>query len=93
MPIIGRAPDYDAMLERFAALRKDATSCKNLKGIYYPNLFVNIGYGSKGLVTTPIGAEYISALITDSVCPFSAAQKTTIEPARFIIRRLKQNKI
>jgi len=93
MPIIGRAPDYETMLSRFSALRRDATSCSELYGSYHQNLYVNIGYGSKGLVTTPIGAELISSLITGSPCPFSAIQKTVIEPARFIIKRLKQGKI
>ena len=93
MPIIGRAPNYETMLNRFSDLRRDATSCKELYGSYHPNLYVNIGYGSKGLVTTPIGAEFISSLITGSPCPFSATQKTVIAPARFIIKRLKQGKI
>lgn len=93
MPIIGRVPDYDEMLERFAGLRKDAKSCKDVYGSYYPNLFMNIGHGSKGLVTTPIAAELISALITGSPNPFDTNQSTTVDPARFIIRRLKQGKI
>jgi|GEM_PF-691940 len=93
MPIIGRVPDYDEMLKRFAGLRKDAKSCKEVYGSYYPNLFMNIGHGSKGLVTTPIAAELISALVTGSPNPFDTNQSTTVDPARFIIRRLKQGKI
>jgi len=93
MPIVGRVPKYDDMLKRFAALRKDAKSCEEVYGSYYPNLFMNIGHGSKGLVTTPIAAELLSALITGSPNPFNASQSTIIAPARFIIRHLKQGKI
>ena len=93
MPIVGRAPIYKAMLQQFSGLRKDAKSCKDIYGEYYPNLYMNIGHGSKGLVTTPIAAELISALITGSPNPFDSSQLTTIAPARFIIRRLKQGKI
>ena len=93
MPIVGRVPDYDEMLKRFSSLRKDAKSCENIYGSYYPNLFMNIGHGSKGLVTTPIAAELISALMIGSPNPFNANQSTIIAPARFIIRRLKQGKI
>jgi tRNA 5-methylaminomethyl-2-thiouridine biosynthesis bifunctional protein len=93
MPIVGRVPIYDEMLNRFAGLRKDAKSCKNIYGSYYPNLFINIGHGSKGLVTTPIAAELLSALVTGSPNPFNVSQSTIIAPARFIIRHLKQGKI
>lgn len=93
MPIVGRAPNYNEMLKSFAALRKDAKSCEGVYGEYYPNLFINVGHGSKGSVTTPIAAELISALVTGSLNPFNTSQSTIIAPARFIIRRLKQGKI
>ena len=93
MPIVGPAPIYNEMLSHFAALRKDAKSCEQRYGKYYPNLYLNIGHGSKGTVTTPIAAELISALITGSPNPFDASQSAMIAPARFIIRHLKQGRI
>lgn len=93
MPIVGRAPNYNKMLTRFSGLRKDAKSCANRYGEYYPNLYINVGHGSKGTVTTPIAAELISSLIAGSANPFSNNQLDTLAPARFIIRHLIQSKI
>jgi len=93
LPIVGKAPIYDVMLQAFSKLRVGANSCKHLYGHYYTNLFVNTGHGSKGLFTTPLAAAYIRSEICGGIPPFSEEQKAMISPSRFIIKHLKQRRI
>jgi len=93
IPIVGQVPDYSKMLERFEKLRVGANSCRDLKGTYLPNLFINIGHGSKGLITTPIAAELIRSHICGGAYPFNEQLRSMLSPARFIIKHLKQRKI
>lgn len=93
IPIVGPAPDYSAMIETFAGLRVGANSCNREFGHYLPNLYVNIGHGSKGLYTTPISAELIKSYICNSASPISEEQRLMLSPARFIIKHLKQRRI
>jgi len=93
LPIVGRAPVYNEMLQTFAKLRVGANSCKHLYGHYHENLYVNVGHGSKGLFTTPLAAAFIKSEICGGISPFSEEQKAMISPSRFIIKHLKQRRI
>ena len=92
-PIVGRVPVTGTMLQRFAKLREDRNACDKTKGDYYPNLFVNIAHGSKGIVTTPVAAELIGSLIDKTPCPVKPTQVEMLHPARFLIRRLIRREI
>mgnify|MGYP000370754865 CR=1 FL=1 len=93
IPIVGPAPDYKAMLTTFSGLRVGANSCNKEFGHYLPNLYVNVGHGSKGLYTTPISAELIKSYICAGAMPVSEEQRIMLSPARFIIKHLKQRRI
>jgi len=93
MPIVGQVPIYHEMIDRFASLRKDANKCHGTHGAYYPNLFINIGHGSKGVYSTPIAAELIRSQICGGSIPVSNEQMKILSPARFIIKHLKQRRI
>jgi tRNA 5-methylaminomethyl-2-thiouridine biosynthesis bifunctional protein len=93
LPIVGQAPIADKMIEDFAKLRVDSTTCKDKHGSYYPNLFVNIGHGSKGLFTTPLAAQIIRYHICGGFPPCLEEQRVMLSPARFIIKYLKQHRL
>lgn len=90
-PIAGPIHKTQTMTTRFARLRHNANSCKTLHGEYHSGLFINVGHGSKGLVTIPACAEWISAQMTGKPGLFNDEAITAIHPARFLIRGLIKN--
>ena len=93
LPIVGQAPIADKMIEDFAKLRVDSNACKEKHGSYYPNLFVNIGHGSKGLFTTPLAAQIIRYHICAGLPPCLEEHRVMLSPARFIIKHLTQRRL
>ncbi|WP_415906454.1 bifunctional tRNA (5-methylaminomethyl-2-thiouridine)(34)-methyltransferase MnmD/FAD-dependent 5-carboxymethylaminomethyl-2-thiouridine(34) oxidoreductase MnmC [Neptuniibacter sp. QD72_48] len=89
MPIVGPAPVQDQFIETFAQLRKDRKwHFENAKAEHHPNLYVNTGHGSKGLITCPISAELLVSMICDEPLPLPKDVIDAINPARFIIKKL-----
>ncbi|WP_415902794.1 bifunctional tRNA (5-methylaminomethyl-2-thiouridine)(34)-methyltransferase MnmD/FAD-dependent 5-carboxymethylaminomethyl-2-thiouridine(34) oxidoreductase MnmC [Neptuniibacter sp. QD29_5] len=89
MPIVGPAPVQDQLIETFAQLRKDRKwRFENAKAEHHPNLYVNTGHGSKGLITCPISAELLASMICDEPLPLPKDVIDAINPARFIIKKL-----
>lgn len=93
LPIAGPAPIAEKMIEDFAKLRVDSNACKELYGTYYPNLFINLGHGSKGLFTTPLAAQLIRYHICGGLPPCSEEHRLMLSPARFIIKHLSQRRL
>lgn len=92
MPIVGQVPVEQVMIERFPKLRHNANAHKEQYGFYLTNLYVNVGHGSKGLITTPLCAEYITSLILSSPSPFNDEVASSLSPSRFLIKDLIQRK-
>ncbi len=92
LPLIGPAPNYEAYLEDYALLRKNARSSIARAGACWPNLYVNVGHGSRGLAYTPIGAEVLAAQMNNEPSPVGQTLQTALHPGRFWIRDLTRGK-
>ena len=89
MPIVGPAPVYNNLLETFAQLRKDRKwDFGDVEPAHYPNLYVNTGHGSKGLITCPISAELLASMLCSEPLPLPKELIDMINPCRFIIKNL-----
>jgi tRNA 5-methylaminomethyl-2-thiouridine biosynthesis bifunctional protein len=64
LPYIGAVPDYPALVLQAAKYRSGTDLAKKITLEAIPGLFVNIGHGSRGLLSCPIGGEMIARLIT-----------------------------
>jgi len=93
LPIVGPAPNFDAYIEQFALLRKNARAGIPRAGPNWPNLYLNIGYGSRGLTYSPLCAELLAAQIDGAPLPLPRNVKVALHPARFIIRGLIRKKL
>lgn len=93
LPIVGPAPIADQMIESFSRLRVDANACADQYGHYYPNLYLNIGHGSKGLFSSPLSAKLIRHYICGGLSPCSEEHRVMLSPARFLIKHLCQRRI
>jgi len=88
LPMAGPAPDREAFIDTFAALRKNARAIIHQPGRYHEGLYLNIGHGSRGLAYTPLCAELLTSYITGSPPPLPEKIISALNPSRFIIRDL-----
>lgn len=93
LPLAGPVPDCTAMLERFAFLGRDAKQVKPIEGAYHPQLFMLAGLGSRGFSYAPLLAEQLAAQMAGEPALLSAPLFNALQPARFIIRDLKRNRL
>lgn len=89
-PLIGEVPD----ITQFYADYGDLSHGKHYKsypvGSYLPGLYVSVGHGSRGLVSTPIAAELLACKITGETLPLPQPLVNALNPARFMIRKLQK---
>jgi tRNA 5-methylaminomethyl-2-thiouridine biosynthesis bifunctional protein len=50
-------------------------------------LYINAGHGSKGLLTAPLCAEIIAAMLEHEPLPVDAGLARTLDPNRFLLRQ------
>ncbi len=93
LPLVGPVPDIQAFVRDYASLRKDAHLPQHKKGVYLPGLYVTTGHGSKGLTTCPLAGEILAACLCNEVYPVAKRLADAVNPARFVIRDLKRNRI
>lgn len=88
LPLVGPVPDEQAMAAAYAPLAKNAKRVIDSGYHYWPNLFVNLAHGSRGLAYTPLCARYIAALANSSPLPIRQDLTQALSPARFLIREI-----
>ncbi|WP_168926782.1 bifunctional tRNA (5-methylaminomethyl-2-thiouridine)(34)-methyltransferase MnmD/FAD-dependent 5-carboxymethylaminomethyl-2-thiouridine(34) oxidoreductase MnmC [Nitrincola schmidtii] len=93
LPIVGEAAHYSETIKRFAKLRNDAQSCQQVSIPRLKGLFVNLGHGSKGLITCPISAGVLVAMMFNQPNPLPKDLTERLDPARFILRDLTRRRI
>lgn len=91
LPQAGRLPETQAWLDALAHLRKDAKFKPDEPARVTRRVAVNIGLGSKGIVTAPWCAERVARELTGQ----SEADELTqlVHPARFLVRALKRGAV
>ena len=93
LPIAGPAPIFNEYIERYAKLRNDKNwRFENQTPPLYCGLYVNVGHGSKGLITAPLAAEFLASLICREPSPLPQKISYALHPARFIIKSLIRRK-
>lgn len=92
LPMVGSVPIYESVLQNYATLRKNARANIHTLSDNHPGLYVNIGYGSRGLAYAPICAELLAASLNSEPSPVGASMQQALHPARFWIRDLMRGK-
>lgn len=93
LPMVGPVPDVSAFRRDYEGL------CYGRKYDAYPDathlngLYISVGHGSKGLSYSALAAEVLGAYITDMPMPLERDLVEAINPARFIIRKLKRREL
>jgi tRNA 5-methylaminomethyl-2-thiouridine biosynthesis bifunctional protein len=86
-------PDITPFTQTFGDYRKSKNWRIDALGAYHPNLYINVGHGSRGLTYTPLAAEVLACIITGEVLPIAETLYKHCHPARFTIRNLIRNKL
>lgn len=89
-PIVGPVPDKEKLVNRYKMLGKNAKWRTDDIMESHPGLYINLGHGSRGLISTPLSGEYLANLILQETSVYERSIENAIHPARFIIRALKK---
>ncbi|MBJ7549283.1 bifunctional tRNA (5-methylaminomethyl-2-thiouridine)(34)-methyltransferase MnmD/FAD-dependent 5-carboxymethylaminomethyl-2-thiouridine(34) oxidoreductase MnmC [Marinomonas ostreistagni] len=92
-PIVGPFSAQKALVDRYAPLRQNAKWLSNETGELLTGLYINVGHGSRGLVSAPLCGFYISSLILNEITPLEQTVIETLHPNRFTIRQLKRGEV
>lgn len=92
LPVVGPAPIKADIETQYQALKHNAKHIVDAAGSYYPNLYVNVGHGSRGLAYTPLCSEILASLISGCPPPIHQALLQKLSPTRFIIRDMVRSK-
>jgi tRNA 5-methylaminomethyl-2-thiouridine biosynthesis bifunctional protein len=88
LPLVGPVADVKGFNEQYQALKSHATTYISAPGVYQPGLYVCAGFGSRGLSSIPLCAEYLAASIHQEPFGMPRAMIQSISPARFLRRAL-----
>lgn len=98
VPIVGALADAQATRTHLAVLTRNARAQLNLNeedaaALVHRGLYVSIAHGSNGLASCPLSGEIVADLITGAQLPCTAEAMAALNPIRFLIRELKQQKL
>ena len=88
IPLVGALCDQQAMQSQYKALKIDARTSFEGDAPWFSGLYVNLGHGSKGLITCPLSAEVLAAQINAEPYPIEQQLVDILSPQRFTIRDL-----
>ncbi|WP_020593562.1 bifunctional tRNA (5-methylaminomethyl-2-thiouridine)(34)-methyltransferase MnmD/FAD-dependent 5-carboxymethylaminomethyl-2-thiouridine(34) oxidoreductase MnmC [Kiloniella laminariae] len=92
-PFVGPLPVYEDYLRSYVGLKNGPAGRNWPDPVYYPDLYVSAGYGSRGFVTAPMMADYLTGLICSGTSPIPEGFMAAVHPGRCTIRDLKRGKI
>jgi tRNA 5-methylaminomethyl-2-thiouridine biosynthesis bifunctional protein len=92
LPIVGPVYQHQTFIEDYRALAENAHYKIDTAGSYYPNLYINIGHGSRGLTSTPLCSELLAAQICNHPPPLPRELIQALNPARFALRGIIRSK-
>lgn len=88
LPYVGPVPDLSFCLEKYKDYKKGFSLDKFEDCKYLPGLFVNLGHGSRGIVSAPLCAELIASMAASEPLPLEREVLPSLLPMRWIIREL-----
>ena len=89
LPLIGPVPDERVYHDHYAELHHGRPARRYRPADYWPDLFLNVGHGSRGLSSCPLASAIIAHTLDQSVPAAGMDIINATHPARFLIRRLK----
>lgn len=91
LPMVGPVPDVELFKARFASLATNAKRWLPFAGDYLPGLFLCTGFGSRGLTTIPLCADWLASMINNEPSLLTRSMEQSLSPARFLHKGITKN--
>ena len=88
LPLVGPVPVAKAFQQQFKNLVMDANRWIPNSGSYYNGLYIMAGFGSRGLTTIPLSAEWLARTLNKEPAGLSRSMVQSFSPARFLRREI-----
>ncbi|QGP54238.1 tRNA 5-methylaminomethyl-2-thiouridine biosynthesis bifunctional protein MnmC [Piscirickettsia salmonis] len=92
LPVIGPVPDVAFYRQHYSRLIQDRRESRYPSAQYLPGLFMNIGHGSRGMVSAPFATKLLVSELMGKNLKLSKRLREHLHPGRFLIRQLKKGK-
>ena len=92
VPIVGCVADRERFEQDYRDLHHGRRDSLYPAGTYLPGLYVSTAHGSRGLASCFISAEVIASIIGAEPAPVSRDIVDYLNPARFLVRKLKRSR-
>lgn len=86
LPLVGPVAKEELFGQQFSSLASDSKRWLPFPGVFHQGLYVCAGFGSRGLTTVPLSAEWLAATINKEPSCLSRTMMQSISPARFLRR-------
>jgi len=90
LPLVGPVPDVAKFKDKFSALAQDGGRFLPHAGAYWPGLYVCAGFGSRGLTSIPLAAEYLASSISGEPTSLPRHLHQALAPARFLVKSIQR---
>ncbi|CEK10648.1 bifunctional tRNA (5-methylaminomethyl-2-thiouridine)(34)-methyltransferase MnmD/FAD-dependent 5-carboxymethylaminomethyl-2-thiouridine(34) oxidoreductase MnmC [Legionella hackeliae] len=88
LPVVGPVPNEVEFNQQFATLKTNAKRWLPFPGPYYSGLYLCAGFGSRGLTTIPLAAEWLASLINNDPFFLPKSLVQALSPARFLRKKI-----
>ncbi|MBL4623020.1 MAG: bifunctional tRNA (5-methylaminomethyl-2-thiouridine)(34)-methyltransferase MnmD/FAD-dependent 5-carboxymethylaminomethyl-2-thiouridine(34) oxidoreductase MnmC [Immundisolibacteraceae bacterium] len=88
LPLVGPLSTAGGLELRYQELHHGRADQHYPVALNLPGLYLNVGHGSRGLVSAPLSAELIASHLSGDVAPLSRDLIDALHPDRFRIRKL-----
>ena len=89
-PLVGPLHVDGAYREAYKGLKNGEKSKSWPRAQYHEGLYISVGFGSRGFLTAPLMAGYLSQFIRGDLLSIPRNLIESVHPARFLIRDLKR---
>lgn len=92
LPLVGQAPVADQFVNLFSGLESNSKRWIEQAGPYYKGLYLCAGFGSRGLTSIPLCAEWLAGFINNEISSLPRTMLQALSPARFLRRSIIRGK-
>lgn len=93
LPLVGQVAKADSFLSRYEGLESNANRWVAKEAPCYPGLYIFAGFGSRGLTTIPLAAEWLAGIINNELIGAPRNLLHALSPSRFLRRAITRGLI
>lgn len=93
LPLVGQIAEPSQFVQQFIGLETNAKRWIAQAGPYYPGLYACAGFGSRGLTTIPLCAEWLASMINHEIGCLPRNLHYALSPARFLRKNIIRSEL